>query len=185
MKLMNPDYCAVSRTGSDGVNMNDELKRLQELNRSWNREMSRAGMAGSEFFDDPARCADFIRDRQNTTLSMAKDKADLRARLSAFEAQEQSGLSEEDLLGVFHAGKSWQERAEKSEERVKALEEATTKAHTFIEYARYELEEKHEPFEQFPCQECADKYLKIIKTYLLASPTSPAEPGTASGEAEA
>ncbi len=64
-----------------------ELSRLEKLNHSWNREMSMAGMAGSEFHDDPKRCAQFMRDRQSTTMEFAKDNNILRARLTAAEGE--------------------------------------------------------------------------------------------------
>ncbi len=33
---------------------------------------------------------------------------------------------------------------------------------TFVEYAKYELEDKHAAFEQFPCKECADHCIETI-----------------------
>lgn len=39
---------------------------------------------------------------------------------------------------------------------------------TFIKSARYELDQKHQSWEQFPCQQCADKEIKRINTLLAA-----------------
>lgn len=44
---------------------------------------------------------------------------------------------------------------------------ALAKARSFMECARFELEEKHTNFEQFPCQMCADKYLGIVDAAIV------------------
>ena len=54
---------------------------------------------------------------------------------------------------------------------VRGLREALGQAKKFMNYARYELEEKHQAFEQFPCQECCDEYLAKVDTVLAASTT--------------
>lgn len=58
-------------------------------------------------------------------------------------------------------------------ERERQLRKALKKARTFMIYAQHELQSKHADFEQFPCQQCADKYIDIANDALARTVPAP------------
>lgn len=78
-------------TGSSAMDAELDILRQERdvaraLNSAWNRAMSDAGCAGSEFIDDPKRCAERFRSNQATMLGSVKKKHVAMEKVRRLEA---------------------------------------------------------------------------------------------------
>jgi len=65
------------------------------------------------------------------------------------------------------------EELQAAAEREAGLVQALKRAAVFMSYARYLLDAEHNDFEQFPCQECADKEIAKVDAAIGAQPSEP------------